>query len=142
MALTPLGAVSCGSDSPLSTLEAFPVEGQVLFHGQPAPLARITFHPVGGSPELQKLRPAGEADQQGRFRLTTVGIGSGAPEGTYRVTVIWRGPDPGTDLQTVNPNVLSYEPNRLNKKYAEPATTTLAATITSGANRLAPFTVD
>jgi hypothetical protein len=142
LALTPLWAVSCGSDEPVSSLAAVPVEGQVLFEGQPTPLARVTFHPIGGSSELQKLRPTARTDENGRFRLATFGLGIGAPEGEYKVTVVWRGPDPGTDLQAVNPDELSYDPNRLNDKYADAKATPLSATITSGENKLAPFHVE
>ena len=142
LALTVLLLASCGSDEPEPPLAAYPVEGQVLFQGKPTPLARIEFHPIGGSPELQKFRPTAQADDEGRFQISTFGLRDGAPEGQYKVTVVWNGPDPGTDLQTVNTDEFSYAPNRLDNKYAEANTTPLTATISSGANKLEPLHVD
>ncbi len=114
----------------------------MLYGGQPAPLARITFHPMGGPAPLQKLRPTAQADEEGRFQIRTFGLRDGAPEGKYKVTVVWHGPDPDTDLQSLNTDQLSYGPNRLPERFAHAETTPLEATITSGKNRLAPFHVD
>jgi hypothetical protein len=140
--LTTLLLVSCGSDEPEPPLDAYPVEGQVLFQGKPTPLARVTFHPMGGSPDLQKLRPTAQADDEGRFQISSYGLRDGAPEGQYKVTVVWRGPDPGTDMQTIHIDEFSYAPNRLKDEFAQAETTPLTVAITSGLNKLEPFHVD
>jgi hypothetical protein len=142
LTLTPLWAASCGSDEPQPSLAAYAVEGQVVFQGKPTPLARIEFHPMGGSPEFQKYRPTAQADDEGRFQISTFGLRDGAPEGQYKVTVVWNGPDPGTDMQAINIDEFSYAPNRLDDKYAEADTTPLTARIGSGVNKLEPFHVD
>jgi len=135
---------SCGgADDPLEpTVTVYPVEGQVLYKEKPAPLARVTFHPVEGSDELQKLRPTARADEQGKFQLNTFGLRDGAPEGKYKVTVEWRGPDPGSDLGKIHFDDLSQYPNRLAEKYSNPESSPLTVTVTAGQNNLKPLQVD
>src|SRR5438552_470087 len=65
--------------------EVHPVQGQVLVNTAPASGALLTFHPVSGSPN--DPRPSAQADDQGRFSLTTYASGDGAPEGEYEVAV-------------------------------------------------------
>jgi hypothetical protein len=120
----PLG---CGSGRPA----IHPVSGQVLVNDKPAAHALVAFHPIGGSgPDA--IHPTGEVDGQGRFTLTSQTRGDGAPEGEYRVTVVWYlatkvGPD---DYQTRN-----YLP----EAYGRVETTDLKATVVKGTNELPTF---
>lgn len=133
-----IGIAACGP--PEGQLRVHAVTGQVLVDGQPAPLARVVFHPQGGSAELQKARPQAECDLDGNFTLTTYEPDDGAPEGEYKVTVVWRGPDPGTPPDAdINAERLNDEPDRLGGVYEDQVKTTLTATVTSGGNTLPPF---
>src|SRR5689334_3222440 len=64
-----------------------PVHGQLLLNGRPVSHATVTFHPV--STAAEELRPSGQTDEEGNFRLTSYAAGDGAPEGQYAVTVTW-----------------------------------------------------
>jgi hypothetical protein len=106
-----------------------PVAGQVFVDGQPAARAQVTLHPLD---ERIKERPAGHADEQGRFRLTTAKDGDGAPPGKYRVSVVWFVAVPvGRDESVAR--------NRLPARYADATTSGLEATVTPGTNDLPAF---
>ena len=128
---------SCGSGQ----LSIHEVRGQVVYQGQPVPLAFVVFHPVDGSEQLQKLRPRGQTDKDGNFDLTTYALGDGAPAGDYKVTVAWHGPDPGTDPNDVNIEELGDKPDRLQGKYANPDQSPFQVTISKGVNTIPPFQV-
>ena len=67
LSLLVLTSLGCGSGRrPVS-----PVTGQVIFQKKPAAGASVVFHPVATDADLQRLRPNGTTDREGRFRLTT-----------------------------------------------------------------------
>jgi hypothetical protein len=113
----------------------YPVRGQVLYRGRPTAHALVTFHPLEDDGPAA-VRPVAEADEQGRFTLTTYAAGDGAPEGEYRVTVQWllasrsQFPGQGDDYVTSN-----YLPDR----YGRPDTSGLQATVVPGDNELPTF---
>jgi hypothetical protein len=112
-----------------------PVRGQVLLEGKPAAGATVAFHPVGGAAEAP--RPSAQTDDQGFFSLTSYASGDGAPEGEYAVTVTWFRPYTTRNLSDGDPNTRNVVPAR----YANPATTELRATVSTGDNELQPFRV-
>src|SRR5579884_1358822 len=65
----------------------YPVHGQVLIEGKPAARALVAFHPVAAAGR-EAVHPAGQADDQGHFTLTSFAAGDGAPPGEYQVTVV------------------------------------------------------
>ena len=76
-------------------------------------------------------REGGEADERGHFSLTTQTGGDGAPEGEYRVTVVWYlAAKVGDDYQTRN---------HLPDAYGRVETSNLTATVVKGANELPAF---
>lgn len=133
-----LGMTSCGSDGE----PVYPVRGQVLYKGRPTEHAYVVFHPQGGSQEVQKIRPYGSADSEGYFSLTSRESGDGAPAGEFKVTVVWPGPARGMDPNNPDPELATAGPDRLLGRFANPETTTLRATVSSGSNNLEPFELE
>jgi glycine/D-amino acid oxidase-like deaminating enzyme len=112
----------------------YPVKGQVLLDGKPAPQATVTFHPLGGDKERT---PSGQTDDQGNFTLTSFSSGDGAPEGEYAVTVTCF-----RTAATRNPTEGDYTArNVVAPRYANPDSSQLKATVTRGSNELPPFQV-
>ena len=72
-------AVGCGGNLPPRT----PVEGTVLYDGEPVAGASVTFTPVDDGPEASAA-----TGPDGRFKLSTYKKGDGAVLGKHRVTVI------------------------------------------------------
>jgi hypothetical protein len=112
----------------------YPVHGQVLVEGRPAPRAIVTFHPVGAA---EDLRPSAQTDDQGKFTLTSYSGGDGAPEGRYAVTVTCFRALAARNLSEGDENTRNVLPSR----YANPATSQLQATVSKGNNDLPPFQV-
>jgi len=100
----------------------YPVNGQVLYEGKPAPGAVVILHRADASSTPD--RPRAKADAKGEFSLTTFTNGDGAPAGDYVVTVEWKRvddhPEQGVDL--------------LPASYSNPKISKLKVTITAGSN--------
>jgi len=114
-------------------LPVFPVSGEVLLSGKPAENALVVFHPLSELPG--SLRPSGRTGADGKFSLSTYESGDGAPAGAYRVTIVLpkaaAGPAPDPDLAG----------DRLQGRYADPATSQLRAQVEEKENVLPPFVV-
>jgi hypothetical protein len=108
-------------------LPTFPVEGQLLFNGSPAPGAYVVFNTADKTVK-KRQRSEGLVEADGSFRLSTYQAFDGSPAGRYSVTVTWRRPfydaagKPG--------------PNLLPERYAKAATSGLEFTIKPGANKI------
>jgi hypothetical protein len=122
--LLPLAVGLAGCSAGSNREPVFPVQGEVLFQGQPATGAQVVFHPVGNN-SLTAVRPSGQVDSTGKFTLTTHAAGDGAPAGDYAVTVeLWLS-------KNDNPAV-----NQLPRRYQHASTSGLRATVTAGENQL------
>lgn len=94
------------------------INGKVLVDGEPVKDIWVTLHPV--DPKVP-LRPRGQTDANGNFKLTTYTGGDGAPEGEYNVTIAW----------------LTYSSrdkdwggaDKLKDQYSDPKTTSLHLTV-------------
>jgi len=75
--LVVLNVTGCGPTRPAMT----PVEGKVLFNGEPLTFGCVIFQPDEGWPAVGHLRP------DGTFKLTTYKEGDGAVIGRNRVRV-------------------------------------------------------
>jgi len=120
VALLAVALVSC-SKSPEKPA-TYPVNGRVLYEGNPAAGAVVILHTIGGAATGE--RPRAKTDGNGEFTLTTFKNGDGAPAGQYGVTVEWKQtddhPEQGVDL--------------LPAAYSDPETSKLTATISAGSN--------
>jgi predicted Zn finger-like uncharacterized protein len=122
----------------------YPVEGVVLFQGQPAVGARVTLFPVAKS--RHRYLPTGVVGEDGKFKLTTFKPDDGCPAGKYSVAIV-RGeldPEKYKELQA------KHSPEELERileemqldplfgsKYANPKFSGLKAEIkASSANKL------
>src|SRR5262249_26197607 len=76
-----------GGCSPKAS-KVHPVQGRIVVAGKPAARALVTFHPENPARE-KAIHPSAEVDADGSFRLTSFRSGDGAPEGQYRVSVVW-----------------------------------------------------
>jgi hypothetical protein len=107
----------------------YPVNGQVLFEGQPIPGALIVFHPKGADVGTTEKSFA-KSGPDGTFTLGTYESAEGAPAGNYLVTVeLWLSSGQGDEGPT----------SRLPAKFANPNTSGLTATVEAGPNELKPF---
>jgi hypothetical protein len=122
-------AASCGRSDRVAV---YKVEGSVRFQGKPAVGALVVFHPQNPSEKIQRLRPAGNVDAEGKYCLSTYQPRDGAPPGEYRVTVVWASPGTGE-----RPG-----PDRLGGRYANPTQTPLLATVCEGDNHIEPFDLE
>jgi hypothetical protein len=76
----------CGKKGP----QRAPVIGTIRYEGRPVAGATVTFVPVD-----RLMRPASAmTDNEGRYRLQTIGMGPGAIVGQHQVGVVLREPSP------------------------------------------------
>jgi hypothetical protein len=115
----------------------YPVQGSVTVDGKPADGAIVIFCPIGGGPELEKLRPMGTADQAGAFKLMSITPNDGAPAGPYKVIVKW--PAQVSAAADREGRGGGIGPDRLRGRYYNLDTTPLSANIEAKSNELAPF---
>ena len=126
-----LGLPGCGDDGKIGR---YPVNGSVSVDGKAAAGAVTFFCPVGGPPELQKLRPMGVTDTDGKFQLTSFEKGDGAPAGQYKVIIMW--PKSGPPAQDGS---VQMGPDRLQNRYMNLEKSQLTAEVKAGNNDLPPF---
>ncbi len=136
--LTSLLLTSCGD----GRVSVYPVRGRVTVGGKPVEHALVIFHPVDASGELEQIKPEGRTDADGYFQLRTYGMADGAPAAEYRVAITWPAANPDMALHPEDPELLADGPDRLAGRYADPKTSNLRATVTSGDTELPPFALD
>jgi hypothetical protein len=129
LALTP----ACGKND--GRVKVYPVQGKVLVRGAPAEGARVVFYPV--SDDLKKPGmpvPEGTTDAEGVFKLKSYEADDGAPEGDFRVSVIWFEPlPPDADPEAVPTK------DRLSGRYNDPQKSQLTAKVEKGGGEIPPF---
>jgi hypothetical protein len=112
-----------GGNIPGYGKQVVPVAGKVFYRGSPAAGAEVVFRHL--DPVTQK--PAGNAhgrvEGDGSFRLTTYRAFDGAAPGDHQVGIVWRLP-PAVNGQP--------DSNHLPKRYADPETSKLTATVRAG----------
>jgi hypothetical protein len=120
-------AVGCGKGPERETVPVFPATGKITFKGQPIPGASITLHPV--TPVENVPKPRANVAKDGTFNIRTYGSDTGAPEGDYKVTVLWYKPIKNGPDFTSGPNVIP-------QKFTQPETTSIQVKIAAGQNNL------
>jgi hypothetical protein len=120
-------------------LPVFPVKGSVQMDGKPLSQAELTFYPVQPLPSgASKILPRARTQDDGTFSVTTYSDGDGAPEGSYRVTVTWRGTGTGEDEERRTDD----DPNLVPPMYHNPRITKLRAKVEEGENTLPAFEIN
>jgi hypothetical protein len=124
--------VGCGAGCS-KTKELNPVQGKVLYQGQPLAGALVSFHPEDrpGDPAVGLTKP------DGTFELTTGDL-KGADAGKYTITVICQAP-----IESKSQG-LSFggEPeteDRLKGAFANRNKSTITVEVKEGVNQLEPF---
>jgi len=122
-----LTAAGCGKSNASAT---HPVSGEVIYDGKPAAGVQVFFMPLsGGVKSASGSNPYAVTGPDGRFTLTTIVDGDGAPEGSYQVVLLW---------PEQSPEEVESPPDRLFGWY-DARHTKLTATVTAGPNALPPF---
>lgn len=92
--------------------------------------ALVQFHSLGGKVDERDSRPWGKVREDGTFALSTYETGTGAPPGTYAITVTW----------PTDPKV-PFSPDRLKSRYSRPEQSEWRATIKEGKNEIPPIEI-
>jgi len=122
-----LGGALAGCGGP-ERLPTAPVEGRVLYNGEPLAFGSVVFIPEAGPPAKGKIQP------DGTFRLSTYGDGDGAILGTNRVEI--------TCSSTQDPNAPPPDPSEempvgqslIPQKYTDCQTSGFAKEVKEGTN--------
>jgi hypothetical protein len=122
-----LCALSCRGN-PYGDHPPHPVSGRILVNGKPANNADITFYHSGDWGE-KTIIPVSRTEEDGTFVLSTYSADDGAPNGTYKVEIIWPAYRHGRDIG----------PDLLAGKYAKRDTSGLTVTIDDSTAQLPPF---
>lgn len=125
-----LAALGCGG-GPSDAPEIAPVSGVVTVGGKPKADLNVAFYPeIGGRPAT------GRTDAEGKFTLTTLNTGDGAPVGTSKVAITGAGDDQQVgDSGPPMPGMPGYEAwmakqeSAIDAKYADPETSGLVYTV-------------
>jgi hypothetical protein len=116
------------------TIARYPVQGAVHIDNAPAEGVMVVFCPVGGSEEAQKTRPFGFTDAEGKFELTTVKKGDGAPAGDFKVLAQWP-----AKSSSNNDGGRSTGGDRLQGRYMNLEKSQINVTVKEGSNDVPPF---
>jgi hypothetical protein len=123
-----IASFGCGNSS-----GTYPVSGKVLYRGEPAAGATVTFVRRDASDRIHELTPQGVVREDGTFSLASP-LGRGAPPGEYAVLVEWK---VGAGRKGRSPALNA--PDRLNRRYLDPTHPVLTATVEPRTNSLPPF---
>jgi hypothetical protein len=147
---TALTLVSCGrTDGPA----LYPVQGKVMYKGQPAVGATVILRRLDPEPNTTPPVPAGQVDDQGSFSVSVDQMGEGVPAGKYAALILWRtkveggeppkpAPKPKKGRRYVPPVVTSeLIPDRLAGRYMDPERSPFRVEVKTGDNNLEPFDV-
>jgi hypothetical protein len=104
-----------------------PVQGKVLYQNQPLAEAMVVFHPLFASAD-KFPQPIAHTDAEGRFILTTLKSGDGAPEGEYAITVEFR------DSRQIGEEMVRDGRNLLPPRYGNPSDSQLQYKVVPGPN--------
>lgn len=104
------------------------VTGNVTVDGEPVKDLWVTLHPKDAS---VKLRPRGQTDAKGNFKISTYTGGDGAPDGEYDITIAW--------LTYIKRDSDWGGPDKLKNQYNDPKTTPFHVTIEGEPVELDPF---
>jgi hypothetical protein len=119
----------------------YPVEGKVIFKGKEVGGATVIFHPKDGDP-VKSHRSVGMTGDDGTFKLKT-GDQSGAPAGTYKVTLLCSKELPAAKKKReMNMNMSVETHDFFEGAYAEIGKSKIEVTVKAGDNKLEPFRLD
>lgn len=127
--LLSLSALSCSGGG------LNPVEGKVIYQGQPLSGALVSFHPKGQT-DFKAISSVGYTKDDGTFTLTT-GKQAGAPAGEYLVTITC-----SREVKRAGGGISTSMPeteDTLKGAYSNRDLSKIQVTVKSGKNKLEPF---
>lgn len=127
---------SCSRRSPVERVETVPVRGSAFYEGEPTVGAVVYLHPQHPSLDQAVPKPHAIVDAQGDFEVSTYELGDGAPVGRYVITVSWRVVEDAEDLKAEDRD---EAPERLPRRYLNPATSGLVVEINHDTRELEPL---
>ncbi len=135
------GAVACCTGCGSDNRQTHPASGTVSFGGKPAKGVVVTLIPADAQTLPLTGYPRGEVDADGRFTLTTLSPGDGAPAGEYKLTLRWPVDLAGKAKSLAEAQGEGGDADKLKSRYADPKTTPWSVTIKPGDNALAPVAI-
>jgi hypothetical protein len=129
VAVCALASSSCGNANGI-----YPVSGKVLYRGEPAVGATVTFVRMNVVDRFKELTPQGVVGDDGTFTLAGP-KGEGALPGEYAVLVEWK--EGGGKVRGRAPALNA--PDRLKKRYLDAKKPLLTARVEARSNNLPPF---
>lgn len=127
-------AAGCDQSDP-NRPKTYPVSGTVTYNGQSLADANLNFQHAAGSASA-----FAKTDETGRYELMTFEQGDGAVPGDYKVAIT-KYPAPPTiavasvgDYVPPDNRARSPAKNMLPRKYSNPKSSGLTATVTEGSN--------
>jgi hypothetical protein len=127
-----LSVAGCGGDGKVAR---YPVNGSVNIDGKPTAGVMLIFCPTDGSPEVQKLRPSGFTNPDGKFQLISITPNDGAPAAHYKVLIQWPAGSPSGG------GTIRNGADRLRGRYMNLENSPFTVEIKPGTNDLPPFDV-
>jgi hypothetical protein len=125
--------LGCSSSDEPTLPARHPVQGKVMYRGQPAKGFRVTYHPLSDIGPLQFAPSAITADD-GSYRLQSYQPDDGAPLGDYAVTIEWPNHLIAADDPDPKPVV-----DQLRGAYSSPQRSKFKVSVVAGPNDVAPF---
>lgn len=105
-----------------------PASGVITYKGKPIVDAELSFFPEDKTfPDT--VRPKAKSTEGGKFTVWTYAQGDGAPEGSYKVTVVH-------NEVAVSKDTIVAKPNDLPVKYSKLDSTDIVVKIASGQNEI------
>jgi hypothetical protein len=123
---------ACGKSS--GRVKVYPAQGKVLVRAIPVEGATVVFYPVADVKTPGIPAPNGTTDSQGVYKLSAYGMNDGAPEGEYKVSIIWPEPLPPNLRESAD-----GPKDRLGGRYSDPQKSKLTAKIEKGGGEIPPF---
>lgn len=123
LALCVLLAIAVGCKEEPPRRPTVQVSGELYCDGEPAAGAMLYFIPVTGPDPLVPVNPTANVREDGSFTIRTYTGSDGAPEGEYRVAIVWEELTDNPDEQ------LGGGKSKIPARYNDPNTSGLRVTI-------------
>jgi hypothetical protein len=117
---------ACSSAGPEPT---YPVHGLVTVGGKPLEGGSIQFEPAEPGASGQKHAARGTIDEEGRYQLSTFGVGDGAVAGKHHIVVFEKEKQLSDDPNLVRTSIIPDE-------YHAPETTPLVRQVEAKENEI------
>lgn len=128
-------AATIGCGPPEGQMVVYPVSGSVTVAGQPAAGAKVTL--IGLDEKFSDPKspiPTATVGDDGSFQITSYAPADGAPDGNYRVVILWEEATP----ENADPESAPAPKDKLGGKYNHDKST-LKVTIPPESTTLPPF---